>query len=109
MYWSYNLILVHGPIIYQYNYGNSVSTSRIWLKNKTIACGTINHGSTKPIKGEIQKSTQRRNGILIEGRSDFSYMEKHDIVCMVTTVHDSSITSTGKEDRRTGHRITKPT
>lgn len=55
IYWSYNLILVHGTIIYQYNYGNSVSTSRMWLKNKTRACGTTgeNHGSTKPVKGEI--------------------------------------------------------
>lgn len=88
-----------------------MSTSRIWLKNRTIACGTIgeNHGSTKPIKGEIQKSTQRRNGILTEGRRDFAYLERHDTVCMVTTVHDSSTTSTGEEDRRTGHGVTKPT
>ena len=31
------------------------------------------------------------------------------LVRMVTTIHDASITSTGKEDRRTGHQITKPT
>ena len=28
---------------------------------------------------------------------------------MVTIIHDTSIVSTGKEDRRTGHQITKPT
>ena len=28
---------------------------------------------------------------------------------MVTTIHDASIASPGKEDRRTGHQITKPT
>ena len=31
------------------------------------------------------------------------------LVLMVTTIHDASIASTGKEDRRTGHQITKPT
>ena len=57
-----------------------MSTSRIWLKNETRTCGTIgeNHGSAKTVKGEIWKSTQRRNGILTEGRSDFSYMERQD-------------------------------
>ena len=41
----------------------------------------------------------------MEGRSDSSYMERQE--AMVTTTHDVSITSTGKEDRRTGHQITK--
>ena len=31
------------------------------------------------------------------------------LVRMVTTIHDASIVPTGKEDRRTGHQITKPT
>ena len=31
------------------------------------------------------------------------------LVRRVTTIHDASIASTGKEDRRTGHQITKPT
>ena len=31
------------------------------------------------------------------------------LVHTVTTTHDASIASTGKEDRRTGHQITKTT
>ena len=31
------------------------------------------------------------------------------VVRMVTAIHDASIASTGKEDRRSGHQITKPT
>ena len=31
------------------------------------------------------------------------------LFCMMKTICDASIASTGEEDRRTGHQITKPT
>lgn len=30
------------------------------------------------------------------------------LFCMMKTICDASIASTGKEDRRTGHQVTKP-
>jgi len=31
------------------------------------------------------------------------------LFCMMKTICDASIASTGEEDRRTGHQVTKPT
>ena len=66
--------------------------------------------STKPIKGEILKSLQRGEmSFLCKGEVILLTWKDKRLVRMVTAIHEASTASTGKEDRRTGHQITKPT
>ena len=81
------------------------------LKNKTRVCRTIreNHGLPNQLK-EKSKNLQRVEMTFLQKREVILLIWKDKrLVCMVTTIHDTSIASTGKEDRKTGHQITKPT
>ena len=108
-YWSYNLILVHGTIFT--NHYNSVSTSEILLKNKTRVCGTIreNCGLPNQLKEKSKNLQRGEMTSLRKGEVILLIRKGKRLVRMVTTIHDASIASTGKEDRRTGRQITKPT
>ena len=89
----------------------SVSISEILLKNKTRVCGTIreNHGLPNQLKKK-SKNLQRGERIFLQKGEVILLIWKHKkLVHMVTAIHDTTIASTGKEDRRTGHQITKPT
>ncbi|TEA32634.1 hypothetical protein DBR06_SOUSAS19810022, partial [Sousa chinensis] len=96
--------------IYQDNYYNSVSTSEILLKNKTRVCGTIreNRGLPNQLK-EKSKNLQREEMTYLCKREMILIWKDKRLLHMVITIHDASIASTGKEDRRTRHQMTKPT
>ena len=99
--------------IYQDNYYNGVSTSEILLKNKTRVCGNIreNHRLPNQLKEKSEKLCGGVGGMtfLWKGKVILLIWKDKRLVRMVTTIHDASTESTGKEDRRTGHQTTKPT
>ena len=65
------------------------------------------------LPSQLKEKSENLHGgeiaFLKKGEAIFLIWKDKTPVCVVTTVHDSSITSTGKEDRRTGYCITKPT
>ena len=97
--------------IYQDNYYNSVSTSEILLKNKTRVCGTIreNQGLPNQLKEKSENLQRGEMTFLQKGVVILLIWKDKWLVYIVTTIHDTSTASTGKEDRRTGYCITKPT
>ena len=97
--------------IYEDNCYNSVTTSEILLKTKTRVCGTIreNHGIPNLLKEKSENLQRGEMTFLWKGEVILLIWKDKRLVWMVTTIHDASIASTGKEDRRTGHQMTKPT
>ncbi|XP_028349574.1 piggyBac transposable element-derived protein 4 [Physeter macrocephalus] len=85
--------------IYQDSYYNSVFTSEI----------RENHGLLNQLKEKSKNLQRGEMTFLWKGEVILLIWKDKRLVRMVTTIQDTSIASTGKECRRTGHQITKPT
>jgi hypothetical protein len=96
--------------IYQDNYYNSTSTADLLLKNKTRVGGTIRVNRGLPPSLKAKASRMKKGDTVFCRKGDvllLVWKDKRD-VRMISTIHDTSVSNTGKKNRKTGEDIVKP-
>uniref|UniRef100_G1Q6F5 PiggyBac transposable element-derived protein domain-containing protein n=1 Tax=Myotis lucifugus TaxID=59463 RepID=G1Q6F5_MYOLU len=97
--------------IYQDNYYNATSTAELLLQNKTRVCGTIRESRGLPPNLKMKTSRMKKGDIIFSRKGDILLLAWKDkrVVRMISTIHDTSVSTTGKKNRKMGENIVKPT
>ena len=96
--------------IYQDNFYNSVRLAETLLDRKVRVCGTmrVNRGIPRDLEEDGKRLKKGQSAFRRKGDVMVQVWKDKRLVRMISTIHDATVVSTGRKDRKTNMEIKKP-
>ena len=96
--------------LYQDNFYNSVRLAETLLDRKVRVCGTmrVNRGIPRDLEEDGKRLKKGQSAFRRKGDVMVQVWKDKRLVRMISTIHDATVVSTGRKDRKTNMEIKKP-
>jgi len=96
--------------IYQDNFYNNVGLTQTLLERNVRVCGTMraNRGIPRDLEDDGKRLKRGQSAFRRKGDVMVQVWRDKRLVRMISTIHDTTVVSTGRKDRKTNVEIKKP-